>query len=127
MISFIRVVTGVRFIKKDRVIHLQAQEGKLLAGGLIDQSTLSWLPLPHVDVEDLEQFIDGRDYHTLSWDNRKFDLDDVDLDASHVVTGNWINAFHSCNHLICCIYLSVRCAIESIWISFVSGSSPKSH
>lgn len=81
-----RVVTGVRFKKVNRIIHIQIQEGELQARGFVNASTLSWKPVS--DYKLLDRGIrNGLDYHTLSWDKRSIDLDDLIAPSSHVVTG----------------------------------------
>lgn len=84
--NFIRVVTGLRFVKKNRVIHIQIQEGELESRGLINASTLNWKPVSEYKLLD-RGIRNGLDYHTLSWDKRAIDLDDLIAPISHVVTG----------------------------------------
>lgn len=40
-----KVVTGVRFIKVNRVFHLQIQQATLAPFGQVDQTTLEWKPV----------------------------------------------------------------------------------
>ncbi|XP_034671383.1 uncharacterized protein LOC117903453 isoform X1 [Drosophila subobscura] len=82
-----RVVTGLRFVKKNRIFHLQIQEGELLPRGGINHTTLSWKPVENYNIFDRD-VKKGTDYHTLSYESRSIDLDDVDTDDnSFVVTG----------------------------------------
>ncbi|SPP78271.1 uncharacterized protein LOC117581120 isoform X1 [Drosophila guanche] len=82
-----RVVTGLRFVKKNRIFHLQIQEGELLPRGGINHTTLSWKPVENYNIFDRD-VKKGKDYHTLSYESRSIDLDDVDTDDnSFVVTG----------------------------------------
>ncbi|XP_049278930.1 uncharacterized protein LOC125761642 isoform X1 [Anopheles funestus] len=81
-----RVVTGLRFVKRRQMMHLIVQQGLLLPGGDIDNSTLEWVapnPFSHTD----KGVRDGRDYHTLSYDRRAVDLDDVHVHPGYVLTG----------------------------------------
>ncbi|XP_055305104.1 uncharacterized protein LOC129569900 isoform X2 [Sitodiplosis mosellana] len=81
-----KVVTGVRFRKVNRIIHIQIQEGVLQARGFVNASTLSWKSVS--DYKLLDRGIrNGLDYHTMSWDKRAIDLDDLVAPNSHVVTG----------------------------------------
>lgn len=112
----------MRFIKKNRIIHLQAQAGKLLPGGLIDQSTVSWIPLPDINVYRSK---DGVDYHTLNYYNRKIDLNDVDLADSYVVTGNLKICSITFNMLNYEVLFSKRCGIESFGVSPIFRSTSK--
>lgn len=86
LLSFFSVITGLRFRKFNRIIHLQIQEGELGARGIINASTLQWRPMS--DYKLLDRGIkNGVDYHTLTWDKRSIDLDDLIAPVSHVVTG----------------------------------------
>ncbi|XP_044001729.1 uncharacterized protein LOC122847936 [Aphidius gifuensis] len=40
------VATGARLVAKDRMIHIQLREAKLLPFGEIDKTTERWVPLP---------------------------------------------------------------------------------
>ncbi|KAM8720177.1 hypothetical protein ACLKA7_006253 [Drosophila subpalustris] len=83
-----RVVTGLRFVKKNRVFHLQIQEGNLLPRGAINASTLEWKPVDEYKIYD-RNVARGVDYHTMSYESRSIDLDDIQKtdDNSFVVTG----------------------------------------
>ncbi|TDG40589.1 hypothetical protein AWZ03_012986 [Drosophila navojoa] len=82
------VVTGLRFVKRNRVFHLQIQEGQLLPRGAVNESTLSWKPVDDYKIYD-RNVAKGIDYHTLSYESRSIDLDDIMKadDNSFVVTG----------------------------------------
>jgi hypothetical protein len=81
-----RVVTGLRFVKHNRIIHLQVQEGRLLPEGQIDNATVRWVP-----VEDYQTIGSGisanADYFRLSWEERSLELNDLMADEGFVVTG----------------------------------------
>lgn len=81
-----KVVTGLRFVKKNRIIHLQIQEGELLPRLNINASSLSWKPVDDYKITDRKVF-NGQDYHTLSWEKRILDLDDLEADDGYVMTG----------------------------------------
>ncbi|XP_043660843.1 uncharacterized protein LOC122625054 isoform X1 [Drosophila teissieri] len=82
-----RIVTGLRFVKQNRIFHLQIQEGELLPRGTVNQSTLEWKPVEKYNVFD-RHVKNGVDYHKLSYEKRTIDLDDVDTeDNSFVITG----------------------------------------
>ena len=54
--------------------------------GKINSANLSWVPVS--DYTLLERGIRNNvDYHTLGWDKREIDLDDLSAPAGHVVTG----------------------------------------
>ncbi|KAH8418347.1 hypothetical protein KR222_002648 [Zaprionus bogoriensis] len=81
------IVTGARFVKDQRVFHLQLQQGQLLPGGLINQSSLAWIPLDSYDPKHAD-IRNGFDYHELSYESRSIDLDEITTaNDSLVVTG----------------------------------------
>jgi hypothetical protein len=81
-----RVVTGLRFVKHNRILHLQIQEGRLVQNGEIDPTTVRWVPVEDYKLLD-KTIYEGQDYHTLSWEQRGFELHDVMVDEGFVVTG----------------------------------------
>ncbi|XP_062124578.1 uncharacterized protein LOC133837734 isoform X2 [Drosophila sulfurigaster albostrigata] len=83
-----KVVTGVRFVKKNRIFHLQIQQGQLLPRGAINESSVEWVPVDDFKITD-SNVCDGVDYHSLSHKERALDLDEIlTLDGqASVVTG----------------------------------------
>ncbi|XP_017130379.1 uncharacterized protein LOC108148044 isoform X2 [Drosophila elegans] len=81
-----RVVTGLRFVKRNRVFHLQIQEGELLPLGVINESTLQWKPVDEYSVTD-KDVQEGIDFHRLTYEKRSVDLDELKADDNSVVTG----------------------------------------
>lgn len=88
-----KVVTGLRFTKRNRIIHLQIQHGELLAHGVINDTTLEWVPVDDMKITD--RFVYNRqDYFTLNWENRALDLDVLQGESGnqqkdgYVLTGN---------------------------------------
>lgn len=80
-------MTGLRLVKSNRIFHLQIQEGELMPRGVINQSSLEWKPVEKYNIFDRD-VKKGVDYHTLSYESRSIDLDDVNTDDnSFVVTG----------------------------------------
>ncbi|XP_044261295.1 uncharacterized protein LOC123009206 isoform X2 [Tribolium madens] len=85
-ISDNRVVTGLRFIKHNKIIHLQVQEGKLLERGYIDPKTVRWVPPENYKTIDKDIY-EGQDYHTISWEKRSIELSEIVVEEGSVVTG----------------------------------------
>jgi hypothetical protein len=83
---FFRVITGLRFVKKQRLIHLQIQDGVLLPRGHVNQSTTAWRPINNYTILD-KGIKNGSDYYMIRWNKREIDLDDLMAGASQVVTG----------------------------------------
>lgn len=100
---FLRVVTGIRFVKKDRIIYPQIKEGKLLAGGMIDQSTDNWLDFKTLDRSnvtkqikkkiELKLAMEFENFIVVGDDSKTVNLDDLYCPSDdHVVTGE-LNIF----------------------------------
>ncbi|XP_033205259.1 chemokine-like protein orion isoform X2 [Bombus vancouverensis nearcticus] len=81
-----KVVTGIRFKKVKQIIHMQIQEGELMPHGYINKSSIWWKPIEEFSVLD-NNVKNGVDYHTLSWEKRGLDLDDLVLDDNLLLTG----------------------------------------
>lgn len=81
-------MTGIRFYKQNRIIHLQIQEGQLLERGKINATSTRWVPVEDYTIYD-KGIRDGRDYHTLAWDRREVDLDDLNAPLGHVVVSKF--------------------------------------
>lgn len=98
-----RIVTGVRFYKQNRIIHMQIQEGKLMERGRVNSTTVRWVPVEDYSILD-KGIRDGLDYHTLAWDRREVDLDDLTAPAGHVIVS--LDILHDS--------LSIRCFLKQI-------------
>lgn len=91
---FFRVVTGLRFVKNNQIIHLQIQEGELLPYGKIDESTVRWVPVNNYKTLDRNLY-NEQDFFTLTWDKRSLQLDDIECEKNFVVTGNVLSMFYN--------------------------------
>ncbi|KAK9746499.1 protein of unknown function (DUF4803) [Popillia japonica] len=47
-----KVVTGIRFAKKNKMIHLQVQQGEILPYGVINVTSLEWVPIDNFKIND---------------------------------------------------------------------------
>ncbi|KAM7350447.1 uncharacterized protein ACRADG_009034 [Cochliomyia hominivorax] len=82
-----KVITGIRFVKENRIFHLQIQEGQLLARGVIKESSIVWKPIENYTLYDSD-VKNNEDYYTLTYDNRAIDLDDIEVyENDFVLTG----------------------------------------
>ncbi|KAK9746573.1 protein of unknown function (DUF4803) [Popillia japonica] len=94
-----KVVTGIRFAKKNKIIHLQIQQGEILPHGLINATTLEWVPVNNFKIND--RFIyNGQDYLKMTWKDKTIDLNVIDVDNTHrhqheVLTGVRFFAYRS--------------------------------
>ncbi|XP_049694401.2 uncharacterized protein LOC110379212 isoform X3 [Helicoverpa armigera] len=79
-----KVVTGIRLVKHGKVFHIQIYQGKLVERGFVESSE-------EVVAQAFDPtqpgIIEGVDYHTLSYEKRAIDLDELDSPAGHVLTG----------------------------------------
>ena len=84
-----RLVTGLKFVKKNRVVHIQIQDGEALPKGLVNESTIQWQPITPVSVVkgQEESIEDGLGYATLRYEERALDLDDLIAPKGHAITG----------------------------------------
>ncbi|XP_022176915.1 uncharacterized protein LOC111038214 isoform X1 [Myzus persicae] len=82
------VITGVRFTKVKQMFHLQAQEGELGPRGAIIESSRRWIEVPGSEFSYRNKTLkDGVDYHTLTYEARIMDIDNVIAPENTVVTG----------------------------------------
>ncbi|XP_044253047.1 uncharacterized protein LOC123004013 isoform X2 [Tribolium madens] len=85
-ISDNRVVTGLKFVKHNKIIHLQIQEGKLLEGGKIAPDSVQWVPPEDYKITD-RYIHEGQDYHVITWEKRSMELTEIMAQNGSVVTG----------------------------------------
>lgn len=76
-------MVGVRFVKHNRILHLQVKEGKLESYG-INSSTTAWVSLSNITVGNLQ---DIPKYHKLTYESRALDLDDLIAPTGFLLTG----------------------------------------
>lgn len=81
-----KVITGIRLRKVKQIIHMQIQEGVLLPRGHINSTTLVWKPIDEFSILDAN-VKNGVDYHTLAWERRGLDLDDLVGPENYLLTG----------------------------------------
>ncbi|XP_049872982.1 uncharacterized protein LOC126371706 isoform X5 [Pectinophora gossypiella] len=79
-----KVVTGLKLVKLGRVFHLQVAEGTLGERGVVTPG--NWVPVQKFDPLD-PGMRDGVDFHTLSYERRAVDLDELDSPAGSILTG----------------------------------------
>lgn len=84
---FLRVVTGLRFVEENNIIHLQVQEGELLPGASIRSNTTKWVPL-QLNHQDLtKDYLHKEDFVRLSFENTKINFGDTSYKSDYIVTG----------------------------------------
>lgn len=80
------IVTGVKFTKQRRVMHLQIQEGQALPQGQVNTSTLHWVSVEPISIISTA-YAEGTHYKKLSFEERSIDMDRLVAPLQHVVTG----------------------------------------
>ena len=79
----------MRLVKLGKVFHIQIYEGKLVERGFVESSDEVRAQAFDPSSSDV---IKGVDYHTLSYEKRAIDLDELDSPSGHVLTGaRWEN------------------------------------
>ncbi|XP_014242048.1 uncharacterized protein LOC106662461 [Cimex lectularius] len=79
-----KAIVGLRFIKVNKIIHLQIKEGELGKNGQIGNAT--WLPVDNYTISD-EGIKAEVDYHIITWQEKAIDLDDLIAPEDYVLTG----------------------------------------
>lgn len=82
------VVTGIRFLKKGRIIHIFVSERKIERFGKIEvtNSNDTYISDYNFVIED-SGVEEGKDYHKLTWHHRIIELDTIIAPPNEVVTG----------------------------------------
>lgn len=91
---------------------MQIQEGQLLERGKINATNTRWVPVEDFTIYD-KGIRDGRDYHTLAWDRREVDLDDLNAPTGHVVVSE--QNINEAKISICFKIFTDWCEISSRW------------
>lgn len=81
-----RIVTGVRFVNSNDMLHLQVQEGELMKQGLINKNTISWVPIENYTIFD-DNIHESQDYLILRYERRSIDLNDIIAGNDFAVIG----------------------------------------
>lgn len=72
-------MTGIRLLKKDRIIHIFISVRELIPHGKINATNstdTTWISDYNFVIED-SGVEDGIDYHTLTWTDRIIELDTI--------------------------------------------------
>jgi len=80
-------VTGVRFIKRGRVIYPQVEEAKALAEGGIDESTRHWVEPSMVFSNNTNELGNNTKVFMMKYEQRSMDMDTLTAPAGSVLTG----------------------------------------
>jgi len=81
-----KIVVGVRFVKRNRIIHLEIQQATALPEGNVDEDSMEWIEAPILDVTNKTQQDSGL-FKELSYEERALDLDKLSASTGSVITG----------------------------------------
>jgi len=88
------VVTGVRLVKKGRVMHLEVEQAKALPEGSVAEASRVWKESRDIEIASNAVYnatTDSQglhpDYMVMSYEQRSVDLDRLKAPPGHVVTG----------------------------------------
>nr|ABY19389.1 venom protein 2 [Microctonus hyperodae] len=100
------VITGVKFISSDKIIHIQIKEGELMSGGRIKPETEHWIEPENFEYDPkgilksrkvgsfflstgnkMTLMKHGMDFTFVTFFQREINLDDVKAPSGYVVTG----------------------------------------
>lgn len=68
---------------------MQIQEGELMPFGAINKTSVQWKPIDMFSILDSNVKKDI-DYHTISWEKRGLDLDDLEAGDYFLLTGTLV-------------------------------------
>lgn len=80
-----KVVTGMRFVKKNRFFRLQIQQGELMAYGRINQSTVEWQKTDELSIYKVG--ISRDDFHELNELQMTIELGEITAKSHQIITG----------------------------------------
>merc|ERR1719445_1372561 len=83
-----KIVTGVRFIKRGKIIYPQIEEATAMAEGGIDETSRAWLEPELISYRDVKNLTKNTgSIFTMSYEQRAMDMDTLEAPEGHVLTG----------------------------------------
>ena len=82
-----RIVTGVRLVKRGRVIYPQVEQAVALAEGGVAEGTRTWVEPTVVNTTDTDVLLNSNKVFTMSYEQRAMDMDSLQAPSGHVLTG----------------------------------------
>eukprot|EP00092_Neocalanus_flemingeri_P000983 GFUD01001050.1.p1 GENE.GFUD01001050.1~~GFUD01001050.1.p1 ORF type:complete len:584 (-),score=158.50 GFUD01001050.1:171-1853(-) len=83
-----KIVTGVRFVKRGKIVYPQIEQATAMPEGGIDETTRTWVepqPIAYTDVRNLTK--NTGSVFTMSYEQRAMDMDTLTAPEGHVLTG----------------------------------------
>jgi len=83
-----KVVTGVRFVKKGKIIYPEIEESTALPEGGIDETSRTWIGAKEIVYSDVKNLTKNTaQVYTMSYEQRAVDLDTLTAPEGQVLTG----------------------------------------
>ena len=82
-----KIVTGVRLVKRGRVIYPQIEQAAALKEGGVEQGTRNWIEPAAINTTDTDVLLNNRTVFTMSYEQRAMDMDTLQAPPGHVLTG----------------------------------------
>ena len=79
-----KIVVGIRFVKKNRVIHMEIEQATALGEGDILQESREWVEPPTLDVNNDTT---SQQIMTMTYEQRALDIDKLEAPPGYVITG----------------------------------------
>ncbi|XP_034940428.1 uncharacterized protein [Chelonus insularis] len=116
-----KVVTGVRFVIKNEILHLQIEEGKLIPNGQILSGSEEWIPIDDMNYADRTIYRNGHfarmhqciEYHSVT-STDYWHLSDVIASPNFIVIGANLEVYTSESINSKIIYLRLKFAKVNI-------------
>jgi len=83
-----KIVTGVRFVKRGKIIYPQIEQATALMEGGIDETSRTWVEPKQIAYSDVKNLTKNtRNVFTMSYEQRAMDMDTLVAPDGHVLTG----------------------------------------
>ena len=86
-----KIVTGVRFVKKNGIIHLEIEQATALKEGKIEESSRQWVQSQNLDPQNSTQKSLGY-FKTMSYEERALDIDRLEAISGKVIYSGVLTA-----------------------------------
>jgi len=83
-----KIVTGVRFVKRGKIVYPQIEQATALSEGGIDETTRTWVEPTQIAYSDVRNLTKNTgSVFTMSYEQRAMDMDSLMAPEGHVLTG----------------------------------------
>jgi len=83
-----KIVTGLRFVKRGKIIYPQIEQARAMPEGGIDETTRSWVEPQQIAYSDVRNLTKNTgSVFTMSYEQRAMDMDTLTAPEGHVLTG----------------------------------------